>query len=402
MNPIDGSRAKVHRPSIELAEILRDYRSELGPLPKAHAKVVRDIVQCRTEKLGGHARECTNCGHREQSYNSCRNRHCPKCQFLAKERWVEKRGEELLPVEYFHVVFTIPHELNPLCLRNKAILYNILFKAASDTLKEVGRRRLNAELGFVAILHTWGQNLMDHPHLHFVVPGGGLKKDLMTWVPCKKGYLLPVKILSQIFRAKFLFALEKSHDALIFPGKIRTLARPSEFKRLLRQASEKNWVVYAKKPFAGPEQVIEYLGQYTHRIAISNHRLIKVEDGRVVFQYRDYADHNKSKILSLTVKEFTRRFLLHVLPPKFVRLRHYGFLGNRLRKVKLSACKKILTPNVLPKSQPEQKNDWRTLLLKLTGIDVNRCSQCQGIMCQSALLPRLNHVLLNAQIPNTS
>ena len=393
---------KGRGPSLEVADIFRRYGSQLGNLPMGHAKVVRDIIQCRTEKLGGHVRECVTCGHRDQSYNSCRNRHCPKCQALARVRWVENRARELLPVEYFHVVFTIPHELNPLCLRNKAVLYNILFKAASDTLKEVGRRRLDAQLGFVAILHTWGQNLMDHPHLHFVVPGGGLKDDLTTWVPCKPGYLFPVKILSEVFRAKFLCLLEKSYDALVFPGKIQDLARPTRFKALLKEASRKNWVTYAKKPFAGPEQVVEYLGQYTHRIAISNHRLINIEDGRVLFQYRAYADHNKSKIMALTPKEFMRRFLLHVLPKRFVRLRHYGFLGNRLREMKLTACRKILVPNEPSKQQRSPQDDWKTLLLKRTGIDINQCSLCQAAMREMASLPRLRYLPQRSNHPDTS
>jgi Putative transposase len=243
---------------------------------------------------------------------------------------------------------------------------------------------------------------MDHPHLHFVVPGGGLKQDLSTWVSCKPGYLLPVKILSEVFRGKFLQALEKSYDALAFPGKIQELSRPTRFKALLKEASRKNWVVYAKKPFAGPQQVIEYLGQYTHRIAISNHRLIKIEDGRILFQYRAYADHNKTKVMALTPKEFMRRFLLHVLPPKFVRLRHYGFLGNRLRQAKLAACRKSLTPNDPPKKQPEPQDDWKVLLLKLTGIDVNRCSLCQGVMGEIAFLPRLRYPPHNSNHPDTS
>lgn len=372
-------------PRHEMADIFERYSTLLGPIPPAHAKVVRDIINCRTEKLGGHVRLCTHCSHREQSYNSCRNRHCPKCQFLRQQKWIEDRALELLPVEYFHVVFTVPHVLNPLTLQNKGILYDILFKSAAQTLKEVAERKLDAEIGFVAVLHTWGQNLMDHPHLHIIVPGGGLKREMASWVRCKKGYLLPIKILSLVFRGKFLSNLEKAHRDLSFHGKILELASLNQFKKLLVEASKPSWVVYVKKPFAGPEQVINYLGQYTHRIAISNRRILKIEDGKIHFQYRDYADKSKSKIMVLDVKEFMRRFLLHVLPKKFVRIRHYGFLGNRLRKQKVATCKALLGAKRLPEA-PKGKMDWKESLKKLTGIDVNICPKCQNKMREAQLI----------------
>jgi hypothetical protein len=301
---------------------------------------------------------------------------------------VENRSRELLPIEYFHVVFTIPHVINHTALQNKAVVYDILFKAAADTLKDVANRKRGAEIGFVTVLHTWGQNLMQHPHLHMVVAGGGLRDD-NTWVACKKGYLLPLKILSTVFRGKFLSALEKSHCELTFHGSLSALAEEAQFKKLLTEASKCSWVVYAKKPFAGPKQVLAYLGQYTHRIAISNHRLVKLEDDHVSFTYRDYADNNKGKVLSLHVQEFMRRFLLHVLPKKFIRIRHYGFLGNRFRKEKLSACRQILCPEE-PQIQSPEKKDWKERLKELTGIDINVCPRCGGRMFESIIALKLD------------
>ncbi len=384
---MNGHTPSATRPNLEVADIFRRYPDSIGPLPSHSAKVVQNIVNCRTEKLGGHVRRCDNCDYREQSYNSCRDRHCPKCQFLARQQWVENRARELLPVEYFHVVFTIPHVLNHLALQNKAVLYDILFRTAADTLKEVAKRKLGAEIGFVTVLHTWGQNLMQHPHLHMIVAGGGLTKD-NTWVSCKKGYLLPIKILSSVFRGKFLSTLENSHSELAFHGMLSDLKGNEPFQKLLTEASKRSWVVYAKKPFAGPKQVLAYLGQYTHRIAISNHRLLKIEDDHISFKYRDYADNNTGKVMSLHVQEFMRRFVLHVLPKKFVRIRHYGFLGNRLRKQKLAACKKALCPE---ESQipPPQKKDWKERLKELTGIDINLCPLCGGRIIESIIALKL-------------
>ena len=376
----------TERPRLEVADIFSRYKRLLGPLPSGHWKVVEDLVDCRTRRLGGHLRRCDSCSHQDQSYNSCRNRHCPKCQFLKKQKWVENRTKELLPVEYFHVVFTVPHILNPLTLQNKSILYNILFKAASETMKEVATRRLGAEIGFVTALHTWGQNLIEHPHLHMIVPGGGLRRDRLKWVSCKKGYLFPIKILSTVFRGKFLSLLEKSHDDLEFYGRISTLSTKTNFKGLLVEAAKIPWVVYAKKPFAGPKQVVSYLGQYTHRIAISNHRLIKVEENQVHFQYRDYADKNQNKVMVLSVEEFMRRFLLHVLPKKFIRIRHYGFLGNRLRREKISCCKSLLGIKAI-QTETTEKIDWKQQLKALTGIDLTLCPICK-IPMREMIVPR--------------
>jgi len=354
-------------PPLEVADIFRRYK-HVYPLPPSSAKVVKDITTCRTSVLGGHKRKCTECGFLDQSYNSCRNRHCPKCQFLTRQEWVNAREAELLPIEYFHVVFTTPHVLNPLALLNKKEFYSILFKASADTLKEVAQRRIGGEIGFVSVLHTWGQNLSLHPHIHMIVAGGALTKDKKTFIPCKKGYLLPLKVLSIVFRGKFLSALEKAKVKFAFQG---------DFKTLLQESTKTHWVVYAKKPFAGPKQVINYLGHYTHRIAISNHRLVKIENDHVYFKHRDYKI-NETKIMALHAKEFMRRFLLHKIPHKFVRIRHYGFLGNRFRKEKVSTLKTLLDVTPTPK---EEFTDPKEKLMALLGVDLIHCPKCKtGIM----------------------
>jgi hypothetical protein len=300
---------------------------------------------------------------------------------------VEARCSELLPVPYFHVVFTLPHVLNPLVLCNKKPLYELLFETVSQTLKEVGARRLGgAELGFTAVLHTWGQNLMDHPHLHLIVPGGGLSPDGRRWIATPERFLLPTPVLSDVFCGKFLSRLERMHGELTFPGSMGSFKEPGRFKHLLRQAAEKRWVVYAKRPFAGAEQVLNYLGNYTHRVAISNHRILKLEDDHVHFRYRDRKTR-ESKVMVLHATEFLRRFLLHVLPPKLVRMRHYGILGSRMKKLKLDACRQILLPQLtsttqqtsaspLSPSQPQAPSDWKQWLKEKTGVDLERCRAC--------------------------
>ncbi len=362
------------RPQIEIADIFNRYGHQLSGISTASHKVIVAITACRTERLGKHVQECESCHHQEISYNSCRNRHCPKCQFITRVNWVSKREEELLPVKYFHVVFTLPSELNPLILRNKAELYDLLFKASSDTLKEVARRKKNmgAELGFIGVLHTWGQNLMDHPHIHYIVPGGGLNEN--KWVEAKRKYLLPVKILSQVFKAKFLSGLEKRYEdvALKLTGQIEELAEVGKFKELLITCARKSWVVYAKQPFNGPKQVISYLGQYTHRIAISNHRLIKIEDDRVHFKYRDSRDGNKSKVMSLDATEFMRRFLLHVLPKGFVRIRHFGLLASRSKKENIDLIRTLLAA-VAPLVRATVE-----VLREIIGVDITLCPHCKA------------------------
>jgi hypothetical protein len=311
---------------------------------------------------------------------------------MARAKWVDARVDELLPrVPYFHVVFTLPHELNPIILHNKRKLYTLLFKSSSDTVKQVGSQRLGgAQMGFTAVLHTWSQKLMDHPHVHMIVPGGGLSPDHTQWVPTPENYLLPTKGLSAVYRGKFLEALERMHGELEFPEVIKKFADPGCFKNLLRKAVQNDWVVYAKQPFSGPKQVLNYLGNYTHRIAISNFRLVKHEDGVVHFLYRDRKT-NESKVMALPALEFLRRFLLHVLPPKFVRLRHYGLLGSRLKNTNLKTCRTILLPESLAVSTPspvatqaepspeQQKDpsDWMQWLKEKTGVDLKKCKACK-------------------------
>ncbi|MBF0314770.1 MAG: IS91 family transposase [Oligoflexia bacterium] len=370
---------RIEQPKIEMAEIFRNHRHLLGKIPKSHHKVIQDIINCRTSVLGGHQLKCNECDYTENSYNSCRNRHCPKCQYLAKMKWVESRLEDLLPCQYFHVVFTLPSLLNRLILQNKSVAYGILFQSASETLKEVAAnpKNMGAEIGFIGVLHTWAQNLMDHPHIHFIVPGGGLNKEKNLWIACKNKYLLPIQILSLVFRGKFLKSIENAFDnhQLVFYGEISDLSERINFKELLTKTSKVDWVVYSKKPFAGPEQVIKYLSRYTHRIAISNYRLLKFEDGNVHFSYRDSADDNKTKTMILDVVEFMRRFLLHVMPEKFVRIRHFGMLGNRSRKENLNICRKLLDVVVEKKSKIEK--NWKTHLEALTSIDVDVCPKCK-------------------------
>jgi hypothetical protein len=367
---------------IEVADILRRYGPlyrNAHPMPANRLRAMRAIETCRTADQGGHVDECGHCGTKTISYNSCRNRHCPKCQFLKKERWIEDRGKDLLPIPYFHVVFTIPDLLNPLVLRNQEVLYAALFKAVSETLTELAldRKRLGAEIGFISILHTWGQNLMDHPHVHNVVTGGGLSKGGRKWRSCRNGFFLPVKVMSKLFRGKFIAYLKKLRveNKLIYPGAVSHLASSGAFNALISDLYKKKWVVYCKPPFDGTKGVLEYLGRYTHRIAISNHRIVKMEDDKVSFRWRDYADNNKKKIMTVDANEFIRRFLLHVLPDRFVKIRHYGLLGNRCRRKKLDQCRELLA--CADQSKAEQKTEtWQEALLRIAGIDVAKCPVC--------------------------
>lgn len=343
------------RPALELADIVRhcgkSYR-QTHALSRQQLRVLRAIEVCRTAALGGHVEQCGHCSHTRIAYNSCRNRHCPKCQNGERAKWLEKRKAELLPVEYFHVVFTVPEQIARLAFYNQAAVYKILFRAASQTLLAIARdpKRLGAEIGFFAILHTWGQNLLFHPHLHCVVPGGGLSPKQDRWVSCRKGFFLPVRVLSRLFRRLFLEALEKAftQGQLQFPGEIEELGDPHRFAQYLAPLRACEWVVYAKPPFGGPIQVLEYLGRYTHRIAISNDRLLALKDGQVSFQWKDYRRRGrpKSRTLTLPAAEFLRRFLIHVVPPQFRRIRHYGFLANHHRKKKVARCRQLLGQGV--------------------------------------------------------
>ena len=384
----------MSKPAVELAEVVRRcaaafleaYGASLSLLQKT---VLRALVLCRTSALGGHLEQCDNpdCSYQRPAYNSCSNRHCPKCQSLAKARWIAARQQQLLPVVYFHVVFTLPEAMARLALQNKAVIYNLLFQTTAATLRSIAAdpKHLGAQLGFFAILHTWGQQLTHHPHLHCVVPGGGLSPDRRRWIACRcsqkngKHFFLPVKVLSARFRHLFRDALLEAFQQgqLSFLGDLASLSDPEAFRRWLRAASNRRWVVYAKRPFGGPAQVIDYLGRYTHRVAISNHRLLKLEDGRVWFRWNDYRHGGVEKILSLEATEFLRRFFLHVLPSGFVRIRYFGFLANCHVEDKISRCRQLL--NVAPVSQllPTPPANWQTLFHQLTGKSVDLCPLCQ-------------------------
>lgn len=373
-----------------MAEV-QDIFSEYGEkycrnhkLPIHIRNVINNIVACRTSQLGGHIDECSECGHTRISYNSCRNRHCPKCQTLTKEKWLENRKYDLLPISYFHVVFTIPEELNYLTLLNQKELYSILFKATSETLLELSKdiKYIGAEIGFTSILHTWGQNLMNHPHIHCIVPSGGLSLDGTRWISSKKDFFIPVRVLSRKFRGKFLYYLKKefyTNLKLKFIGDAEELMNKDVSQCFIDKLYKKEWVVYCKPPFSSAEHVLEYLGRYTHRVAISNNRIVALENGYVVFKWRDYRDNNKQKFMTITAEEFIRRFLMHVLPSKFVKIRHYGFLSNRNRVTKLMKCKRILKVTIKRKENIS-KLSAAELLFKLTGIDINKCPCCCGKM----------------------
>ena len=337
---------KEHRP--EVADVIREYgaayRERYHP-SKEQRRVLDDLAECRTAALGGHLKKYS-CGHEVPVYNSCRNRHCPKCQGAARANWLQARQQELLDVEYFHVVFTVPQELAPLALQNRRIVYGMLFRAVSQTLLTLSRdpRHLGAEIACLAVLHTWGQNLHHHPHVHCVVPGGGLSPDEERWVSCRDGFFLPVRLLSRLFRGKFVAELHRAweHQQLRFHGNLRELEHPKAWEGWLEPLRNKDWVVYSKPPFGGPQQVLKYLARYTHRVAISNQRLVSLDDGRVTFRYKDYAHQNVQRTMSLDALEFLRRFLLHVLPSGFMRIRYYGFLANRHRAEKLQRVRLLL------------------------------------------------------------
>jgi hypothetical protein len=347
----------MNRPKLEVADISRQhggaFQARYGDgLSHEQRRVLHDVDVCRTAALGGHVEECDRCGHRQVAYNSCRNRHCPKCQATAAAQWMQAREAELLPVEYFHLVFTLPTTLNPIALRNPRVVYGLLFRAASETLQQVAADpdHLGAEIGFLAVLHTWGQNLQHHPHVHCVVPGGGIAPDHSRWIACRPGFFLPVRVLSRVFRGKFLSLLRNAFDRgrLAFHGKLALLADSAEFQRRLTDSAKTEWVVHAKPPFGGPEQVLKYLARYTHRVAISNNRLVATEGDEVSFHWKDYAHGGKQKTMTLKAIEFIRRFLLHVLPTGFVRIRHYGFLANRSCREKLELCRTLLAAIVPP------------------------------------------------------
>src|SRR2546426_1727359 len=359
----------------ELADIFRAHGGRLDHLSAQQRRVVAAITSCRTAALGGHVRECDRgCGYQEISYNSCRDRHCPKCQGLARVRWQEARAADLLPVPYFHLVFTIPDALHHVFLAHPRLAYRLLFDAVEKTVREVAANPNNvgAQIGMTAVLHTWTQTLLYRPHLHCIVPGGGLDASGRRWVPTRENFFLAVRILSTVFRAKLLAALANAAAS----GKIASsIGSGVEVSRLLRQAARRKWVVYCKRPFAGPQQVLAYLGRYTHRIAISNERIVAMNGDQVTFGYKDRADGDRRKHMTLPAEAFLRRFLLHVLPPGFVRIRHYGLLANAVRQERIALCRQLL--GVSTEATPSlPREGWEQLLLRLTGEDVTRCPHC--------------------------
>jgi hypothetical protein len=392
----------TQRPSLEVADIVRAYGAAYRarqPLSPQQARVLRCIATCRTAALGGHVDACARCGYSSPiSYNSCRNRHCPKCQGVERAAWLQSRLERLLPVPYFHVVFTLPAVLHPLVLRNQARLYDLLFHTAAQSLLTLAAdpKRLGAQVGFTAILHTWGQNLLFHPHLHCVVTGGGLAPDGSRWLATRPNYFLPVKVLGRLFRGKFLAALKSAYQSgqLHLAGTIAGLADPRSFSRWLGALYRQDWVVYAKPPFAGAERVFRYLGRYSHRVAISNARLLSMADGHVRFRWKDYADAYRNKVMCLTAEEFLRRFLLHVLPPRFVRIRHYGILAGRNVHTKLARCRQLLG-TVSPSLPTTVSKKWFEWVIEWTDQDPLRCPRCQGPLTRHALSPVLARSVVN-------
>ena len=368
--------------ALEVAHIFRLYGEryrETHRLSRPQLRAMRAIEICRTAALGGHVDECDQCAARTISYYSCRNRHCPKCQGLQTRLWLEQRCGELLPVPYFHIVFTVPEELNPLALANSKWFYNLLFDSASKTLLEIAAdpKHLGANIGVLAVLHTWSQTLLLHPHLHCIVPGGGLALDRQSWIASQEDFFLPIQVLARLFRGKFLAGVKEAWKAgrLILP---EALGNPFAFLNLLDQLYGKSWVVYSKPPFGSPEQVLAYLARYTHRVAISNARLVRLEGDRVTFTYKDYTQAGRAREMTLPAEELIRRFLLHVLPDGFVRIRYFGLLANRHRAGNLARCRELLAGEAVVAAAAEAlvSATWQTRLARLTGKDPTLCPEC--------------------------
>jgi hypothetical protein len=390
------------RPDCEIADVFRRYgpafQAQYGRLLRPlHQLVLKALSVCRTAQLGGHVLECDSCGHQKPSYNSCHNRHCPKCQASLRGQWFEDRQRDLLPVEYFHVVFTLPDEFGPLALQNKVVIYNLLFRAASETLTEgaAGWKDLKAKIGFFAILHTWGQKLDLHPHLHCVVPGGGVSLDGTRWVSCPRGFFMPVKLLRRMFRGKFLALVKEAHlrGELTLAGRLQPLVSDRAFRSWLGPLYDKEWVVYAKAPWKGPEYALKYLARYTHRVAIGNSRLKSIDDGQVTFSYKDYRRGHQQRTLTLAATEFIRRFMMHVLPNGFVRIRYYGFLANTHRAEQLCKIRQLLgapQPAIPVEGSDDQPPD------PLEQTQDQRCAHCnEGWLrpIDIAPRPRLSEIL---------
>jgi hypothetical protein len=375
------------RGALEVADIFRRhgaaYRSaNAGHLSLGQLRVMGAVEACRSAALGGHVEQCDGCGHVRVAYNSCRDRHCPKCQGMARAQWLADRQAELLPVPYFHLVFTLPAGVAEIAFQNKAVVYAILFRAASEAVRVIAAdpAHLGAEVGMLAVLHTWGQTLQHHPHIHAIVPGGGLAPEGDRWVACRPGFFLPVKVLSRLFRRLFLEQMQDAFDRrrLEFFGDLSPLAEPAAFRKLLAQQRRLPWVVYAKRPFGGPEQVLGYLGRYTHRVAIASSRLVSLSEGQVSFRWKDYRHHDKPGVMTLNADEFIRRFLLHVLPKNFHRIRVYGYLANGHRAAKLALCRRLLAA---PSPEPAPPAaDYRERYRILTGHSLDVCPCCGGRM----------------------
>lgn len=353
----------MNSPRFEVAEVFRRYHDAYLATHGAsleQRRVLADLMACRTATLGGHLLRCGDCGHEQIAYNSCRNRHCGKCQASKQAAWLEAQCAKLLKVPYYHVVFTLPQALGPLALQNKRLLYGLLFRAASETLLTIAQdeTHLGAKIGFTAVLHTWGQTLLHHPHLHCVVPAGGLSADEQHWIAAREQFFLPVRVLSRLFRGKYLAYLRQAHQdgRLVLAGRLQDLAEPRAWRAFLAPIAQLNWVVYAKAPFGSAEQVLKYLAGYTHRVALSNRRLLSIEEGQVAFRYKDYKRGQRERVMRLEAVEFMRRFLLHVLPKGFVRIRHYGLLSNRCRRDKLPLCRRLLGAAVEPEADAEPVN----------------------------------------------
>ncbi|RLC76283.1 MAG: IS91 family transposase [Chloroflexi bacterium] len=384
---IDRAEGSGH----DVADIFRcsaDSYCRENKLPLSHLKVIQDVISCRTARLGGHMHRCSSCGHEHPVYNPCGNRHCPGCQSLAKARWLAKRKSELLPVKYFHMVFTLPHLLNPLTRYNKRIIYDLLFKATSETILEFGsdpKHGLGGKVGFMSTLHTWDQKLLEHTHLHCIIPGGALSRDESRWISSRDNFLFPVKALSRAFRGRFIGGLKEAFtlEKLNLPWFMTV----SDFHSLTAKLWKTEWVVYSKRPFAGPGKAFDYLARYVHRVGISNERIRSFKNGQVTFSWRDRSDGNREKTLTVPAHEFIRRFMLHVLPAQYMRIRYYGFLFNRGRKQNLATCRRLL--GVEPTAVEPEPETARELMLRLAGIDICLCPECKsGTMERTRLIHR--------------
>jgi hypothetical protein len=374
------------RPALEVADIfgrcgLRYRHTHADTLSRAQRRTMSAIELCRTAALGGHVEQCDTCGHQRIAYDSCRNRHCPKCQSFARAKWIERRRAELLPaVEYFHVVFTLPEAVATIAYQNKKLVYDILFRASAETMRTIASdpKHLGAEIGFITVLHTWGQNLLHHPHVHCVVPGGGIAPDGEHWIACRPGFFLPVRVLSRLFRRLFLDQLRRAFaaGALRFVGHLEPLRDAWTFGEWLAPAARTEWVVYAKPPFGGAEHVLDYLGRYTHRVAISNDRLLSFDGESVRFRWKDYRHQSRHSTMALTAHEFIRRFLLHVLPDGFKRIRSYGWLANRHRAARLATCWRLLGAHPPATASSRVAEDYHNLYLRLTGKSLRDCPMC--------------------------